>query len=303
MAKTILMIHGRAPKPSKPDLEGFWIEALRYGLERDHPEKLDDFDQAHIEFIYYGDRNNALDPEHDLDRDAATRRITLDELKGYSRGEFDRAHYGSLPGKSSLMEFAADILAGPLHALRASDPLINLVAPDMTEYWNPESEFGTNVRYPMIGPLRQAMDDEDTVLVIGHSLGSMIAFDTFWKFSRTGEYRDDYASGEIDLFVSIGSPLGDETVKSHLKGANARGARRYPSNIKRRVNIAAEDDYIAHDERIENDYRAMVRYGLIDSIEDHRIYNLAVRHGKSNPHHGVGYLIHPVVADTVNGWL
>ena len=218
MAKTILLIHGRAPKPSESDLKGFWLEALRHGLERDHPNKLADFSQAHVEFIYYGNLNNEfLDPEHDLEADAASRRTTLDELKDYSRGDFDRAHYDNLPGKSSLKEFVADTFADLFHVFRASDPLIHLVAPDMREYWNPESEFGTNVRYPMIRPLKEAIDRKDTILVIGHSLGSMIAFDTFWKFSRMGEYRPDYTEGEIDLFVSIGSPLGDETVKSHLK--------------------------------------------------------------------------------------
>ena len=304
MAKTILMIHGRAPKPSESDLKGLWEEALRYGLERDHPDKLADFGRAHVEFIYYGDLSNEfLDPEHDLGRDAASRRITLDELKSYSRDDFDRARYNDLPGKSSLKEFVADKFAGIFYAIGASDPVIHRVAPDMTEYWNPESEFGTNVRYPMIRPLKEAIDREDNILVIGHSLGSMISYDTFWKFSRTGEYRPDYTDGQIDLFISIGSPLGDETVKSHLKGSNARGARRYPSNIMRWVNIAAEDDFVAHDERIENDYRAMKHYELVDSIEDYRIYNLAVRGGKSNPHHAAGYLIHPVVADTVARWL
>ena len=135
MAKTILLIHGRAPKPSESDLKGFWMEARRYGLERDHPGKLGDFGQAHVEFIYYGDLSNEfLDPKHDLHPDAASRRITLDALKGYSRSDFDKAQYDSLPGKSPLKEFIADTFAGWSHVLRVSDLLIHLVAPDMTEY-------------------------------------------------------------------------------------------------------------------------------------------------------------------------
>ena len=147
------------------------------------------------------------------------------------------------------------------------------------------------------------MDRDDTILVIAHSLGTMIAYDTFWKFSRTGEYRPGYTSKKIDLFITIGSPLGDETVKGQLKGMQARGKRRYPSNIRRWINIAAEDDYIAHDEDIADDFRKMTDWGLVDSIVDHRIYNLAVRNRKSNPHHGAGYLIHPVVADALASWL
>ncbi len=47
----------------------------------------------------------------------------------------------------------------------------------------------------------------------------------------------------------------------------------------------------------------MKELGLIDSITDQRIYNLAVRDGTSNPHHGAGYLIHPYVAGLVAEWL
>ena len=305
MAKTILLIHGRAPKPSEVDLKGFWMEALRYGLERDHGDKLADFDRAHVDFIYYGDLNNEfLEPGHDLDRDAASRRITLDQLKSYSDSDFDNEDlYNQLPGKTSLKEFVADTFSGISRFFGVSDSLVHLVAPDMREYWNTESEFGSNVRFPIIRPLKAAMDRDDTILVIGHSLGSMISYDTFWKFSRTGEYRPGYTEKKIDLFISIGSPLGDETVKSHLKGSDAGGIRRYPSNIRRWVNIAAEDDFVAHDERLQDDYLAMERYELIESIEDYRVYNLAVRNGKSNPHHGAGYLIHPVTADILANWL
>ncbi len=38
-------------------------------------------------------------------------------------------------------------------------------------------------------------------------------------------------------------------------------------------------------------------------IRDHRIYNLALRHGKSNPHHGAGYLIHPQFINVLARWL
>ena len=63
-----------------------------------------------------------------------------------------------------------------------------------------------------------------------------------------------------------------------------------------------EDDFVSHDQEIANDYKDMVPE-LVPSIKDERIYNLAVRHGKSNPHHGAGYLIHPIVADAVADWL
>ena len=92
-------------------------------------------------------------------------------------------------------------------------------------------------------------------------------------------------------------------MKTHIKGAQARRERRYPSNIRRWINIAAEDDYIAHDQNVADDFRDMLDLGLVESIDDRRIFNLAVRNGKSNPHLGAGYLIHPVLGDVVANWL
>ena len=135
------------------------------------------------------------------------------------------------PLQGLVRELVADALSGVFSFFRASEPIIHIVAPDMRHYWNPESAFGSDVRYPMIRPLKEAMDRDDTILVIAHSLGTMISYDTFWKFSRTGEYRPEYSEKQIDLFITIGSPLGDDTVKSNLKGTNARRERRYPSNI------------------------------------------------------------------------
>ena len=69
------------------------------------------------------------------------------------------------------------------------------------------------------------------------------------------------------------------------------------------LHVAAVGDYISHDPTVRDDYRTMLEHGLLDSIEDHRIYNLAVRFGRSNPHHGVGYLIHPTVTACIGDWL
>ena len=200
------------------------------------------YERINLEFIYYGNiSNDFLDPEHDVVRDAASRRRTLNKLKQYSKEDFNRRNYNRLDGKSAAKEFLADTFAGLAHFFRVSEPVLEVVAPDMKEYWNTETEYGTNVRYPMIRPLKNAMDRNDEICVVGHSLGSMIAYDTFWKFSRTGEYRPEYTDKQIDLFISIGSPLGDATVKSHLKGSSLGRDRRYPSNIRNWVNIAAEE--------------------------------------------------------------
>ena len=85
-----------------------------------------------------------------------------------------------------------------------------------------------------------------------------------------------------------------------MRGRSQRGERRYPGNVRRWVNIAAEDDYISHDQTVENDFAEMVELKLTQ-IEDVRMFNLAVRGGTSNPHHSCGYLISPELADVSHG--
>jgi hypothetical protein len=69
------------------------------------------------------------------------------------------------------------------------------------------------------------MDRNDTILVIAHSLATMISYDTLWKFSRTREYRPEYSDKQSDLFVTIGFPLGYDTVKRNLKASNVQRER------------------------------------------------------------------------------
>lgn len=309
MAKVIFLVHGRSFKPPKAKLKRLWFDAVEAGLKRDcAPSKLAAFKRMKKEFVYYGDISNRFlkvaekKPANFNTDDSASRRITLNQLKAYAATQFNKRTYNKLPGKSFAGEALADLFGGLAAFFRVSDPLIEAIAPDMREYWNFQSQFGSDVRETLSTPLARALRNRHKVLLLSHSLGTMIAYDTLWKFSHYSEYRH-IRHKKVDLLVTLGSPLGDETVKRNLKGAKASGSRRYPSNIRRWVNVAAEDDYVAHDERVRNDYKAMLKRGLVQSIEDRRIYNLAVRNGKSNPHHGAGYLIHPKVTELIANWI
>lgn len=305
MPKTILMVHGRHFKPPKKDLKKLWIEALRHGIERDHSEKVQAFKSAKVELVYYGDISNAYLSEtldEPVPDDLDDRNAALERLKQYKRSQFTKTNYRKLPGYNPWMEGLADLLAGPLSFLHLSDAIIERVAPDLGEYWG-SYRFGSDVRAVFTDAIIKAMKKSGDICVIGHSLGSMISYDVFWKLSHYGEYRTQSWNRKVRLWITIGSPLADETVKRNLKGAGFSGTDRYPTNVVDWLNVAAEDDYIAHDQKVANDFKAMKKLGNVKSIKDKRIYNLAVRSGKSNPHHGVGYLIHPVIADALAAWL
>ena len=76
-------------------------------------------------------------------------------------------------------------------------------------------------------------------MLVGHSFGSVIAYDTLWEMSR-GE-----SGGRVDLFVTMGSPLTMRYIRHHLHGRHLQGADRYPTCIRRWVNLAAVGEVTA----------------------------------------------------------
>lgn len=94
-----------------------------------------------------------------------------------------------MPGKTGLKEFLADIFEYPLHFFNIAKPLITMVAPDMLHYWNQDSEFGSNVRWRLTQELKKAQEEENDILLLSHSLGTLISYDVLWKFSYYGEYQ------------------------------------------------------------------------------------------------------------------
>ena len=305
MAKRIIFIHGRAQKPSKDELQKLWFEATGYGLERDFGSSgKHEFAAVEKDFVYYGNLSNDF-----LDvpvEDPASRFQALEVLKSYSKAQFNKKTYKNVSKAGFLKEGLADTFSGILGKIGIAEPLITTVAPDMAQYWNEDSYFGSDVRNTLTPYLKAAFDADDQIMLVSHSLGTMISFDNLWKFSHYGEYRHTYGSAKkIDLFVTMGSPLGDENVKARLKGRNNKGFRKYPTNISRWCNFSAEDDYISHDSKIRNDYKEMVKLGLLSEgiMDYHPIYNLTARNGRSNPHASMGYLIHPKFTGLLHEWL
>ena len=77
---------------------------------------------------------------------------------------------------------------------------------------------------------------EDTRVVIGHSLGSVVIY----------EYLARYSPPQVQLLVTLGSPLGiPNLVFERLTPAPARGVGAWPGRVARWVNVADPDDVVA----------------------------------------------------------
>jgi hypothetical protein len=306
--KAMIFVHGRDFKPAPEELLELEIAAVSAGLERDCPEMLVAFHSVAKRLAYYGDIGNAWlcdsGRRYDEKLDIGDRRRALQELRLLQkRKHFGLSRYERLPGKTALREFAADIAAPVLGSLGLAGALIGRVAADVGEYWNEQSDFGTRIRARVRSGIASALEQGQQVMLVSHGTGSIVTYDVLWQMSHHPDYAPRYGQLKIDQWLTLGAPLGDTTVRRRVFGAQAKGRGRYPTNVLTWHNVAAEDDYLCHDNTLADDYREMLSLRLVSSIRDYRIYNLAVRYGKSNPHSSMGYLVHPRVAKIVADWL
>jgi hypothetical protein len=305
---SLVLVHGHNFKPKANDLFDLYVGVLACAIERDRPELVEQFHQLHKCQGYYGDLTNRFLLEsgahYDESLDLGDLRNAHLKLKSLSKTKhFGVTRYDRLPGKTAMTEFAADIAAPLLGSIGLSKALIASVAKDLAEYWNGKSKFADKLRERVRSCLVETLDRGDRVLLLTHGTGSIIAYDVLWQLSHDPEYSDRYASKKVDTWLTLGSPLGDSMVRRRLLGAKRKGRERFPANVLTWHNVSAEDDYLCHDNTLADDYKAMLKQRQVSSIRDYRIYNLAIRYGKSNPHSSIGYLMHPRTAQIVAEWI
>jgi hypothetical protein len=137
------------------------------------------------------------------------------------------------------------------------------------------------------------------VLLIGHSLGSVICYDTLWDLSR-----ERGANPRVDLFMTLGSPLATHVIGQGLRGTNKRGADAYPCNIARWVNLTARADTTALQPRLQPRFREMLDLGLVGSIDDHVDLENCFRGASGlNTHEAYGYLFQRKLAEIVGEFI
>lgn len=180
-----------------------------------------------------------------------------------------------------------------------SDPAVRAVIAETQRYFDQQQSVGREVREVLKVPLRRWLTERVPVLVIGHSLGSVIAYDALWELT----HEEDFVQ-TVD-FISLGSPLGLKFVQARLLGADRFGAARYPHLIGQWHNIAAIGDVISLDPELADNFHEMQELGLVDGITDH--FEGIFTHYRDdleglNPHRSYGYLIHAVTAARVAEW-
>ncbi len=303
----ILLIHGRDFKPAAEKYLDIAVSAMRFGLERDYPDCARLFDEIPKDLAWYGDLNAevlaAAGKNYDEELDVGDRCNALNKLKEITpRKKFGIRLYDQLPGKTALPEFFMDVGATFAGAVGLRMPVIGRLAKDFAAYLDDDA-FAEEARRRLREKLCQMMDRGEKIMLITHGTGSVIAYDVLWELSNDTATYPEYGEYKVDQWLTLGSPLGDSIVQKRLLGAKERDDNRFPSNVISWHNLAAEDDYACHDTTLADDFKKMMVQKRISAVHDYRIFNLAVRYGKSNPHSSVGYYIHPRLSKIIADWL
>jgi hypothetical protein len=301
------MVHGGGFKPEAGALYDLWRESLATGLDRDFAKSGGRtlLEGARIAPVYFGDLVNPLleaaGQRTDSDLDLADRRRDLQRLATLSsKKKFRRASYESTPGKSALAEFVTDVAAPVLTALRLADPVLARKLPALAAYLSNAEDFRTACEDRLLGVLSPLLARGDDVLLLSHALGSVVCYDALWRLTHQAD--DPTPRARVGTWITFGSPLASEYVKQRLRGAGEAPERRLPDKVNNWLNVSAEDDFYCHDKTVADDFAALLRQRQVSQLKDYRIYNLAVRYGRSNPHNACGYLVHPRMVSADSGF-
>jgi hypothetical protein len=168
---------------------------------------------------------------------------------------------------------------------------------DVKRYVQNQGEIAEHTRQILKTALRQAHDAGRPILLMAHSMGSVIAYESLWQMSRAN--REPM---QIDLLLTIGSPLGQNYIQKRLKGNDAIGKVRYPDNIRSWVNLSALGDLTAIKPALRREFQGMLEAAIIEDIDDRQIDNWFRLNGVLNTHSEYGYLANPETAAIVVDW-
>ncbi len=325
--KHIIIIHGRATKPSGSKKQELVMKSLLHGLERVDKKAHNAVKKGKVKcsFVYYGDISNRLmiekgakakkeltgrnDPEYDsapcekpdsYDADLAT-------LLARPTDAFSKADYRQLLADHKdrrWLNEAATVTSAVASLLGLNDEIVAKATPDMGAYLQ-SRKVGSEVRERLAGPLKPALLQGDDICLVSHSMGCIVSYDVLWKYSQMSEYRDIQNTGNrVSLWLTLGCPLGEPGVRQRLYDAAEPEDGQYPRNIIQNwVNVAAHDDFVAHDTKIADNFGVMRTRRWLGSIKDQRIYNFWTGTDGTNPHKFYGYLDHPDVARQIASWM
>jgi hypothetical protein len=291
----IIFVPGKNPKPPAEDHCALLWRCLRRGLELVDPAVAraiaavpDCFHLVAWNAMYYGQIK-------DVDED-----VPWIEALCHKTGPDAADVHEALSWRNKrarLLYLIADHMPALIPLL--PDPAVKSTVRETERYFRNQDGIGTRVRELLKAPLRQMFAAGDRTLVIGHSMGAVIAYDALWELTHLEGHP-----GKVDLFLTIGSPLGMHFVQDRLLGFHRNDDQRFPCNIRHWINIAAHGDLTALDPEVRDNFMPMIEQGCVETIEDrHRgVFNYFRNEKGLNVHRSYGYLVEQHVTRAILAW-
>jgi len=277
-AKLIIGIHGLKNKPPPDILRGWWTAAIAEGISRNCEGQKVKVDFA---LAYWAD---VMYPSPAAVAEEAEPYVTAQGTgplpKGLSIRRIAEAHLREGVGKVLELVFGTPVTEDVVR------DALETRAPDLHRYEHDRAAREA-VQERLREHLRSAHAAGRPVMLIAHSMGSIIAYDVLAMAGRT------LPGLRISHFVTVGSPLGLSPVKEILAAP-----LRVPECVARWSNLADPRDHIARwDTRLSSDFR---ENSAGAAISDHLVINGYVSpSGKPNPHKIYGYLRTPEMSDLI----
>jgi len=282
----IVFVPGLRPKPPHAAYRKELLRCIEFGLQQHAPEAAQALRAAPESFRLYA-WTETIYGEH---RDIALDRPGIGAL--LASPQPDAAQRRAIESVTRRIEQAAHRVGDriPLLGRLFASQRQRIMLSEARDYLRNRRGIALQVRAGLRQLLEKAHSGQRNLIVIGHSLGSVIAYDTLWEMSES-------SSLQVELFVTIGSPLGTRFVRRLIKGLGEPPATRYPRNISRWTNIAAKGELTALYPKFRSLFAPMVELGLLESLEDHvDVYNHFFGANGLNVHSEYGYVIRPEFA-------
>jgi hypothetical protein len=297
----LIGIHGLKNKPPRQLLTKWWRLALREGLrKRGHPHLPFRFRLAYWSHLLHPQPldPSITDPDDPLYLESPYTVTPVNPIEPV--GNFRRKVLDLVDDGLDKIFINED---GTFNFTALGNGLLSYFFKDLDLYYTAtcRTSDGSEV------PLREMVQNQllellhfhrrKQILLIAHSMGSIIAYDTLMRAP----------SGiAVDTLVTIGSPLGLPVIRARILSANSElSAGESEPAVPRSIttswfNLSDLRDKVAIDYRLADDFSSTD--GQVEVI-DREVVNDYAYGSEPNPHKVYGYLRTPELAGIVNEFL
>ena len=300
MGKIIIGIHGLGNKPNAGLLEEWWWKSIEEGLKK-HTNN--NYRKPKFIMVYWADVLHEL-PENENISDNNDP-LFLDEKYVPETGEHKNTEH---PVRKKIIDAILSQLNKvflnedySLNFTSLNDLIIKNYFNDLNSYYSNIRDSKTQllVREVLRNRLKTILIEHkrDDILLIAHSMGSIIAYDVLALFA---------SQLKIKIFITIGAPLGIPMVISkianelQLKNRETQKPE-IPVSIKKNwFNFSDLEDKVAFNYHLNDDFSESTN-GV--KIVDFIVSNNYTINGNHNQHKSFGYLRTPEIAAKIYDFL